>query len=82
MSSWIRMIGKDEADGQLAELYEEIAPGDELVDNILGVHSLHPQSLADHLQLYKTIMYGKSPLSRREREMVAVAVSVANDCHY
>ena len=80
--AWIRTVDKGEASGKLGELYAKIAPGDELVDNILSVHSLHVRSLQDHLGLYKTLMYGAGPLPRRTREMVAVAVSNANDCHY
>jgi alkylhydroperoxidase family enzyme len=80
--AWIRMLGKDDAEGELRELYERIAPGDAPLDHILAIHSLHPRSLADHLGMYKTLMYGPGPLSRREREIVAVAVSRANDCHY
>ena len=80
--SWIRTLGKDEAEGELAELYARLAPGDEPLDNILAVHALHPRSLADHFALYRTLMYGQGPLSRRERELVAMAVSAANACHY
>jgi len=80
--AWIRTLGKAEAEGELSRLYDQIAPGDELVDNILGIHSLHPRTLSDHLMLYRTLMYGKGPLGRRERELVAVAVSSANRCHY
>jgi alkylhydroperoxidase family enzyme len=35
-----------------------------------------------HVALYRTIMFGRSPLTRAEREAIAVAVSAANDCHY
>ena len=80
--AWIRTIGKDEASGELERLYRQIDPQDEGVDNILSIHSLHPRTLRDHLMLYKTLMFGEGPLSRRERELVAVAVSRANDCHY
>ena len=80
--AWIRTIGKAEADGELSRLYDKIAPGDEGVDNVLGIHSLHPRTLRDHLMLYRTLMYGDGPLPRRERELVAVAVSSANRCHY
>ncbi|HET7855940.1 MAG TPA: carboxymuconolactone decarboxylase family protein, partial [Gaiellaceae bacterium] len=31
---------------------------------------------------YRMIMFGDSPLSRAEREAIAVAVSAANDCFY
>jgi len=80
--AWIRILDKAEATGKLAELYRRIAPDDQVLDNILGIHSLHPRSLADHLAMYRTLMYGPGPLSRRERELVAVAVSADNRCHY
>lgn len=32
--------------------------------------------------LYRTIMFGPSPLTRLERELVATVVSEANGCHY
>ncbi|HUP33616.1 MAG TPA: carboxymuconolactone decarboxylase family protein [Gaiellaceae bacterium] len=50
--------------------------------NILASHSLNPAALDAHIGLYRTIMFGESPLSRAEREAIAVAVSAANDCHY
>jgi alkylhydroperoxidase family enzyme len=50
--------------------------------NILASHSLNPEALAAHVRLYRTIMFGDSPLVRVEREAIAVAVSAANDCHY
>jgi alkylhydroperoxidase family enzyme len=50
--------------------------------NILASHSLNPEALAAHVRLYRTIMFGDSPLTRTEREAIAVAVSAVNDCHY
>jgi alkylhydroperoxidase family enzyme len=50
--------------------------------NILASHSLNAAALEAHLRLYRTIMFGDSPLSRVEREAIAVAVSAANDCFY
>lgn len=35
-----------------------------------------------HMDLYMEIMFSKSPLSRAEREMIAVVVSAANGCEY
>ena len=40
------------------------------------------ESLEAHLDVYKTIMFGRSPLTRRQREMIGVTVSVLNHCHY
>jgi hypothetical protein len=58
------------------------APDSETFDNILASHSLNPAALDAHLALYRTIMFGDSPLCRAEREAIAVAVTAANDCHY
>jgi alkylhydroperoxidase family enzyme len=52
------------------------------LDNVLASHALNPEALRTHLALYRTVMFGDSPLSRAEREAIAVAVSAANDCHY
>jgi alkylhydroperoxidase/carboxymuconolactone decarboxylase family protein YurZ len=35
-----------------------------------------------HFDLYSTLMHARSALSRKQREMIAVAVSSANECHY
>ena len=78
---WIERIGPDEAEGVLAEAYRKISGGRSL-DHILEIHTLHPGSLLDHYALYRTSMYGPSPLTRVERESIAVVVSAANDCFY
>lgn len=54
----------------------------EALPHILASHSLNPEALRGHLALYRAVMFGASPLSRSEREAIAVAVSAANDCHY
>ena len=50
--------------------------------NVLDSHSLNADALRTHTALYRTVMYGPSGLTRAERELMAVAVSAANDCHY
>lgn len=50
--------------------------------HIIASHSLNPGAMRAHLGLYRTIMFGDSPLTRVEREAMAVAVSAVNDCHY
>jgi hypothetical protein len=52
------------------------------LDHILEVHSLNADSLRAHLLLYRTVMFGKSGLTRAEREALGVCVSAVNDCHY
>ena len=80
--TWIKVIDVPEAEGALREAYDEVASARGEVGNILKAHSLHPKVLHTHLHLYKELMFGRSELSRPEREMIAVAVSVVNHCHY
>jgi uncharacterized peroxidase-related enzyme len=75
------MIDETEATGELAELYSAYRH-EWGVEEILKVHSLKPKTLAAHIALYETLMFGESGLSRAEREMIATVVSVANRCHY
>jgi alkylhydroperoxidase family enzyme len=51
-------------------------------DHILRVHGVHPRAMRLHYELYLELMRGPSPLTRVQREMLAVAVSAANHCHY
>ena len=63
-------------------MWVQRADGTEELDNVLASHSLNSGAMQAHVLLYRTIMFGESPLTRSEREAIAVAVSAANDCHY
>ncbi len=80
--AWIDTINEESAAEDLGEQYTKLKNPDGRVDNILKIHSLNPPSLSAHYSFYKTIMFGKSPLSRIDREMIAVVVSAENKCHY
>jgi len=80
--SWIEEVDVSDADGNLAEMYAALIKQRGKVSNILKVHSLNPEAMGDHLDLYMTLMFGKSGLSRTEREAIAVVVSANNDCEY
>jgi len=80
--SWIDEVGVSKADGRLAEMYQELIEKRGKVSNILKVHSLNPDAMGNHLDLYMTLMFGKSGLSRAEREAIAVVVSAENECAY
>ncbi|MGH7541997.1 MAG: carboxymuconolactone decarboxylase family protein, partial [Gemmatimonadota bacterium] len=51
-------------------------------DHILRVHGIHSRTMRLHYDLYLELMYGRGPLSRIRREMIAVRVSALNGCHY
>lgn len=57
-------------------------PGGDSQAHIIASHSLNPPAMRAHVALYRTIMFGESPLTRAEREAMAVAVSAVNNCHY
>jgi len=80
--AWIHMIDEEEARGKLREWYARLREPWGGVDNIMKIHSLNVRSLKGHYELYKAVMYGKSPLSRAQREMIAVVASAANRCAY
>ena len=80
--SWIKTIQPDEARGELKIEYEQAIERAGKVFNILKVQSLNPESLRASMQLYLATMYGRSGLSRAEREMMATVVSWANQCFY
>ena len=80
--AWIEVIDEAEARGRLNELYEKYEEPEGGVDNILKIHSLNVKSMQTHYDLYAHLMRGRSPLSRAQREMIAVVASAANHCHY
>ena len=50
--------------------------------NIVSIQCQLPEVMRDSLRLYQSIMFGPSPLTRAQREMLAVVTSRRNDCHY
>ncbi len=79
---WIKVIEESEAEGRLKEVYQEILEKRGKIANIMKIHSLNPEALKNHLDLYLTIMFRKPGLKRWERELVAVIVSRINNCKY
>ena len=51
-------------------------------DNILRIHGIHPEVMRLHSDLFVELMLKRGPLSHRQREMIALAVSAVNGCHY
>jgi alkylhydroperoxidase family enzyme len=80
--AFIETIAPSDARGPLAALYRRFGNRDGTVDNVLRAHSLNPESLEAHCALYMQAMHRPSPLSRVEREIIAVTVSRLNECHY
>ena len=80
--AWIKMIEEGQAQGTLERLYEGLRKQTGMIPNILKIFSLHPETLRATMTLFQTLMYSPGPLSRTEREMIALVVSGINRCHY
>lgn len=80
--AWIKQIEEKEAEGKLQEVYKNILSKRGKLANIMKIHSLDPESMQHHLDLYTSIMFNKSGLNREEKELVAVVVSALNNCAY
>ena len=53
-----------------------------LVPNVLKAYAFDEKKLRAFTDFYNDLMLGDSGLSKLEREMIAVAVSSVNHCHY
>jgi alkylhydroperoxidase family enzyme len=81
--AWIATVEEAEASGRVAKAYGRIADSKTgRVGHILKVSSLNPRAMVDHRTLYRTLMFGPSPLQRYQREMIGTVVSSINGCHY
>ena len=78
----LRLIEEGEATGALKDEYDAAIARVGKVFNIVKAMSLNPETLRASMELYRAVMFGRSELSRTERELLAVVVSRANDCHY
>lgn len=79
---WIEVITLENARGALRREYEAALKRAGRIWNIVSIMSQSPRTLKSSMELYSAVLYGRSPLSRSQREMLAVVVSAANDCVY
>ena len=80
--AWIETILPPNATGRLSDVYDQVAGSRGKVSNILSIHSLLPETMQTHMDLYLSIMFKKTGLTRLQRELIATAVSVSNRCDY
>ena len=80
--AFINIIDEAQADGVLARIYDAARKRAGRVFDILKIQSQNPAALQGMMDLYAATVRGESPLTRAQREMLAVVVSRANNCHY
>ena len=80
--AWIRTIPPADATGPLAATYAAAVARAGRVYKIVELMSPSPALLDASMAFYKALMHAPGALPRRQRELIAVVVSVANHCHY
>ncbi|MEP6691740.1 MAG: peroxidase-related enzyme [Gemmatimonadaceae bacterium] len=63
---------------------EQVPQGDRVSDrdNVIRIHGVHSRVMKHHFDLHAELMRGPGPLSRFQRELIALTVSAANGCGY
>ena len=79
---YIDIIPLKRATGLLKKQYEAALARAGRIWGIVSIMSPNPRAMRISMDFYKTLMYGSSPLSRGQREMLAVVVSATNHCVY
>jgi len=80
--TWLRIPGDDELPAEIHELWRPSLKKLGFVPNVLRFYALRPGRLLAWNTHYEEAMRGDSALTKAEREMIAVVVSVTNDCAY
>jgi uncharacterized peroxidase-related enzyme len=80
--TWIKTVDPKKASGRTKEVYDSIRERRGHIANVFLAEGMEPEALAHQVDLYLELMLGEGPLSREEREMIAVMVSAANKSPY
>ncbi len=79
---WIATVPPDTATGAVKREYDAAIKRAGRIWNIVRVMSPNASALRASMAFYTSIMYGKSGLSRVQREALATITSQANHCRY
>ena len=79
---YIKQITIDQASGLVKKELEKAVARAGRVWNIVQIMSLNGRVMKSSMEMYGAAMFAQSPLTRAQREMLAVVVSKANHCVY
>lgn len=82
MKPFVLPIALEDAGPELAREYDKALQRAGRIWGVVAIQSHNPAALRDSIRLYGTVMFGESPLSRAQREMLAVVTSQVNECVY
>ncbi|MBM3678936.1 MAG: peroxidase-related enzyme [Actinobacteria bacterium] len=80
--TWLRVPEPEELPAEVLELWKPSQEKLGFVPNVLRFFALRPSHLLRWNEHFDELMKGDSGLTKAEREMIAVVVSVANSCSY
>jgi uncharacterized peroxidase-related enzyme len=80
--TWLRVPDEAELPQEVLDLWAPSLEKLGFVPNVLRAFALRPSHLLAWTAHFDELMKGDSTLTKAEREMIAVVVSVANDCAY
>ena len=80
--AWIRTVDQETATGALKDEYTKVFDRAGRLFDVVQIMGLNPSHLRGSMDLHLSLMHGTSELTRAQREMMAVVVSIANRCHY
>lgn len=78
----VHVFDYDETSGVARREYDAALRRAGRIWNIVSIQCQLPEVMRDSMRIYQSIMFGPSPLTRAQREMMAVVTSQANECHY
>lgn len=79
---FIRIIDEQQAEGDLARIYDSCQERAGYVAGILKLQCHDPGVLQASIRFYIQLMKAPNALSGARREMLATVVSNVNDCYY
>jgi uncharacterized peroxidase-related enzyme len=79
---YIKQFSDDEATGVAKLELEAAIRRAGRVWNIVRIMTPNGEAMRASMRFYGALMHGESPLSRAQREMLAVVVSATNHCVY
>lgn len=80
--SWFPVLSKEQMDPEVRALIEKAESRGGFCPNVFRAYAWRPQRLLKWFAHYQELMTGPSGLTRAEREMIAVTVSMQNRCLY
>ena len=80
--TWLRVPDEAELPQEVLDLWAPSLEKLGFVPNVLRLYALRPSHLLAWTAHHDELMKGESTLTKAEREMIAVVVSIANDCAY